>query len=77
MKIRTAAVVAILVSIAIFNTNLFAQLGAPGEKRGKGTVVIKAARVIDGTGGAAINNGAVMVVDDKISMVGPLGLIWI
>lgn len=49
----------------------FGQTGAPGEKRGKGTVVIKAARVIDGTGGAVINDGAVMVVDDKISMVGP------
>jgi imidazolonepropionase-like amidohydrolase len=71
MKNRTAAFVAILVSIAIFNTHLFAQLGAPGEKRGKGTVVIKAARAIDGTGGPVINNGAIMVVDDKISMVGP------
>src|SRR5690349_5677754 len=71
MKNRSAAFVAILVSIAIFNTNLISQLGAPGEKRGKGTVVIKAARVIDGTGAAAINDGAVMVVDDRISMVGP------
>jgi imidazolonepropionase-like amidohydrolase len=71
MKNRSAAFVAIFLSIAIFNTNLFAQLGSPGEKRGKGTVVLKAARIIDGTGGAVINNGAVMVTDDKISMVGP------
>ena len=69
MTIRTAAFVAIL---TILCTNLISQTtGAPGEKRGKGTVVIKAARVIDGTGGAVINNGAVMVTDDKISMVGP------
>ena len=26
------------------------QLGAPGERRGTGTVVLKAAQVIDGTG---------------------------
>jgi imidazolonepropionase-like amidohydrolase len=71
MKNRSAAFVAILISIAVFNLNLISQTGAPGEKRGKGTVVIRAARVIDGTGGAAINNGAVMVTDDKISMVGP------
>ena len=39
--------------------------------RGTGTVVLKAARVIDGTGAAPIQNGAVVVTDDRIVAVGP------
>lgn len=46
------------------------QLGAPGEQRGKGTVVLRAAQVIDGTGAEPIKNGAVVVTDDKIVAVG-------
>jgi imidazolonepropionase-like amidohydrolase len=38
---------------------------------GTGTVVLKAARVIDGTGAAPIQNGAVVITDDKIVAVGP------
>ena len=48
-------------------------LGAPGDRKGSGTVVLKAARVIDGSGAAAINDGAVVVRDDKIIAVGPAG----
>lgn len=47
------------------------QPGAPGLPTGKGTVVLKAARVIDGTGAEPIRNGAVVVTDDKIVAVGP------
>jgi imidazolonepropionase-like amidohydrolase len=71
MNTSPKGVVTVFVAILILGFHTFGQLGAPGEKRGKGTVVIRAARVIDGTGGAVINSGAVMVVDDKISMVGP------
>ena len=39
--------------------------------KGTGTVVLKAARVIDGTGAAPIQNGAVVVTDDRIVAVGP------
>ena len=39
--------------------------------KGTGTVVLKAARVIDGTGAAPIQNGVVVVTDDKIVAVGP------
>lgn len=46
-------------------------VGAPGERKGVGTVVLKAARVIDGTGAAAINNGVIVLLDDKIMAVGP------
>ena len=41
--------------------------------KGTGTVVLKAARVIDGTGAAAIQNGVVVVTDDRIVAVGPAG----
>jgi len=39
--------------------------------KGSGTVVLKAARVIDGTGAAPIQNGVVVVTDDHIVAVGP------
>ena len=38
--------------------------------KGTGTVVLKAARVIDGSGAAPIQNGVVVVTDDKIVAVG-------
>lgn len=38
---------------------------------GTGTVVIQAARVIDGTGAPPIQNGVVVVTDDRIVAVGP------
>lgn len=51
--------------------------GVPGELKGKGTVVIKAAQIIDGRGGAPLRNGAVVVTDDKITAVGPLASITV
>ena len=72
MKKTAAVFVAIILNIVILNTDLLSQsTGAPGERKGSGTVVLRAARIIDGTGAAPILNGAVMVTDDKISMVGP------
>ena len=41
--------------------------------KGTGTVVLKAARVIDGTGASPIQNGVVVVTDDRIVAVGPAG----
>ncbi|MBX3134112.1 MAG: amidohydrolase family protein [Gemmatimonadaceae bacterium] len=38
---------------------------------GSGTVAIRAARIIDGTGAAPIQNGIVLVTDDRIVAVGP------
>lgn len=65
------AVALCFVSLAI---EAFAQqLGAPGEKRGKGTIVLKAARVIDGTGAEPITNGVIVVTGDKIVAVGSSG----
>jgi imidazolonepropionase-like amidohydrolase len=41
----------------------------------KGTVVLRAARLIDGTGADAIQNGVVVVTDDKIVAVGRDGAV--
>src|SRR6185503_5210134 len=45
------------------------------ELKGSGTVVLHAARVIDGTGAAPIANGVVVVTDDKIVAVGKQGAV--
>jgi imidazolonepropionase-like amidohydrolase len=45
----------------------------PEAPTGKGTIVLKAARLIDGTGAAAINNAIVVVEDNAITAVGPSG----
>ena len=45
----------------------------PQSPHGKGLVVLRAARLIDGTGSGLINNAIVVVTDDKISAVGTAG----
>jgi len=50
---------------------LLAAQAPANPTKGSGTVVLKAARVIDGTGAAPIQNGAVVVTDDRIVAVGP------
>ena len=47
-------------------------VGAQGPlpMKGTGTVVLRAARVIDGTGAAPVPNGVVVVTDDRIVAVG-------
>lgn len=45
----------------------------PDAPIGKGTVVLKAARLIDGTGAAPINNAVVVVTDNNIVAVGTSG----
>ncbi|HXT18976.1 MAG TPA: amidohydrolase family protein [Gemmatimonadaceae bacterium] len=47
------------------------------ELKGSGTVVLHAARVIDGSGAAPIANGVVVVTDDKIVAVGRQGAVTI
>jgi len=70
--------VALIVSIFVAASSVFAQnVGAPGERKGSGTVVLKAARVIDGTGAAAISNGVIVILDDKIMAVGPASTVRI
>lgn len=45
----------------------------PQPPVGKGAVVLKAARLIDGTGAAVVNNPVVVVTDNMITAVGPAG----
>jgi len=57
-------------------------LASPAEAQqlptsGRGTVVLRAARVIDGTGAAPIQNGVVVVTDDRIVAVGVDGRVTI
>jgi imidazolonepropionase-like amidohydrolase len=49
----------------------------PQPPEGKGVVVLKAARLIDGTGAAPITNAVVIVSDNKISAVGSAGAVRI
>src|SRR5256714_12155942 len=49
----------------------------PQPPEGKGVVVLKAARLIDGTGAAAISNAIVIVTDNKITAVGSANSITI
>jgi Imidazolonepropionase and related amidohydrolases len=53
------------------------QLVQAQETKGGGTVVLQAARVIDGTGVAPIQNGVVVVTEDKIVAVGRQGAVTI
>ncbi|HEX3145963.1 MAG TPA: amidohydrolase family protein [Pyrinomonadaceae bacterium] len=60
---------------ALFVITITAQTPAPIGIRpqppeGKGVVVLKAARLIDGTGAPAVNNAVVIVTDNKITAVG-------
>ena len=45
----------------------------PQPPEGKGVVVLKAARLIDGTGAPAIKNAVVVVTDNRITAVGSAG----
>lgn len=68
---RITSFIAIVLCFISLAADLAGQkLGAPGEQRGKGIVVLRAAQIIDGTGAEPIKNGVVVVTDDKIAAVG-------
>jgi imidazolonepropionase-like amidohydrolase len=66
-----------LVLIVCLNSNAFAQTTIaspqirPEPPIGRETVVLKAARLIDGTGAGLVNNAAVVITDNNIVAVGP------
>ena len=76
MKTRRCVLLALLLLAAFVQTALSqtesnsAGVIRPQPPLGKGVVVLKAARLIDGTGEAPINNAVVVVTDDKITAVG-------
>jgi imidazolonepropionase-like amidohydrolase len=68
-----------LIAILTFSASALPQnpsssgLIRPVPPEGKGVVVLKAARLIDGTGAPAINNAVIVVTDNKITAVGEAG----
>jgi imidazolonepropionase-like amidohydrolase len=69
---RTRSLLRLALAVSTVSSALAAQ-----ESKGTGTVVLRAARVIDGTGAAAIQNGVVVITDDKIVAVGAEGRVAI
>jgi len=69
----TRSLIAAAAAAALLAPALRAQPGYP--LKGTGTVVLRAARVIDGTGAAPIANGEVVVTDDRIVAVGRQGAV--
>ena len=79
MRTLRTILTAFLILIASVSTFLSQETGKqPGAIRpvppqGKGIVVLRAARLIDGTGNAPISNAVVVVTDEKITAVGSAG----
>jgi imidazolonepropionase-like amidohydrolase len=63
--------------LALALPSLLAAQAPTNPIKGSGTVALKAARVIDGTGAAPIRNGVVVVTDDRIVSVGAAGSVAI
>ncbi|HEY4303368.1 MAG TPA: amidohydrolase family protein, partial [Gemmatimonadaceae bacterium] len=66
-----------LVAAHVVPGNVAKARAQQGEAKGTGTVVLRAARVIDGTGAAPIANGVVVVTEDKIVAIGKEGAVTI
>src|SRR5215212_3579062 len=63
-------IVTMRILLALVVPTLLAAQAPTNPIKGSGTVVLKAARVIDGTGAAPIQNGVVVVTGDRIVAVG-------
>ena len=63
--------------LALALPSLLAAQAPANPTKGSGTVALKAARVIDGTGAAPIQNGVIVVTDDRIVSVGAAGSVAI
>ncbi|HEU4630733.1 MAG TPA: amidohydrolase family protein [Gemmatimonadaceae bacterium] len=70
LTLATAAAATLLAPPAAY-----AQL--PAAPKGSGTVVLRAARLVDGTGAAPVANAVVVVTDDRIVAAGPASSISI
>src|SRR6266404_1251876 len=69
-KLSAALIVAACLCVRVAPPNT-APIGIrPQPPEGKGAVVLKAARLIDGTGAAPINNAVIIITDNKITAVG-------
>jgi imidazolonepropionase-like amidohydrolase len=65
MTRSTTVLAAVLTSACLSAVSLTAQ-----EAKGSGVVVLRAARLIDGTGAAPVTPGVVVITDDRITAVG-------
>ncbi len=74
-KLMTAVLCVVLVCVPVLPQTP-ARI-TPEPPVGKGTIVLKAARLIEGTGAAAINNAIVVVTDNMITAVGPAGSVTV
>ncbi|HEY6046580.1 MAG TPA: amidohydrolase family protein, partial [Pyrinomonadaceae bacterium] len=73
MKSKTILALTVLISLCTFAWPQTAppRIGVrPEPAEGKGVVVLRAARLIDGTGAAPITNAVVIVTDNTITAVG-------
>ena len=73
LRSRTRSFIA--AALALVLTAIVHSPASAQEAKGSGTVVLRAARVIDGTGAAPIANGVVVVTDDRIVSVGQQGAV--
>src|SRR5499433_41751 len=62
---------------AAFSQDQPSGLIRPEPPIGKGTVVLRAARLIDGSGGAPITNAVIVVTDNSITAVGSAGSVQV
>jgi len=75
---RPKVLIASILLLALVAPSLRAQEGAgqaspfrPQPRKGRGVVVLRAARLIDGTGRAPVADAVVVITDDRITAVGP------
>lgn len=68
---KLVALLSLVLSAAIPAASQTPARITPEAPVGKGMVVLKAARLIDGTGAAAISNAVIVIDDNRIAAVGP------
>jgi len=70
LKLAAALILVMVVSSASIHSQESENQLKTGPQNSKGTFVLRATRLIDGTGKAPVRNGVVVVIDDKITAVG-------
>lgn len=70
LKLAAASILVMVVSSASIHSQESENQPKAGPQSGKAAVVLRAARLIDGTGKAPVKNGVVVVTGDKITAVG-------
>ena len=66
MRIKLALLCVCFLAVSVFGQGV----GAPGLKKGKGIVVLTADRLVDGTGKGVVQNGVIVIENDRIVSAG-------